>query len=286
MQKVKDYLKLIRIKHYIKNVLILLPLFFSGKIFNTELYKSAILGFICFSFISSAIYILNDIHDIKDDKKHPVKKNRPLASERISIRSAITVALILILIVALVNLMYLNYNYSFIYLIVYFILNICYSFKLKNVPIFDIAILSFGFLIRVLYGGSLLNIEVSNWLFLTILSGALFMSIGKRRNELIKNGNNSRKVLLFYTKEFLDKNLYVFLSMTLVFFSLWALEQNNDYFIWIIPIIVLICLRYSFDIERDDSYGDPVDVILGDKTLLYLGVLIIILMTCLMYLTI
>lgn len=283
IQRIKDYLKLIRVKHYIKNILVLLPIFFAGEITNIFLYKKAILSFICFSLLSSIIYILNDIHDINDDKNHHIKKNRPLASGRISIFNAIiTLSVILIVLIA-INITWLNNNCSFIYLIIYFIINVLYSFKLKNTPIIDVAILSFGFLLRVLYGGATLGIEVSNWLFLTILSGALFMSMGKRRNELLKNGSNSRKVLEFYSADFLNKNMYMFLGITLVFFSLWVLEQNINNFVWCIPIVFIICLRYSFDIENSSSYGDPVDVIFSDKILILLGLLLVIIMSLLLY---
>lgn len=284
--KIKDYFKLIRVKHYIKNILVLLPIFFAGEIFNTSLYKNVILGFICFSLLSSIIYIINDIHDINDDKKHPIKKNRPLASGRVSICEAIFMIVFMLISLVIINVFFLNCNFSYLYLVLYFVLNILYSYKLKNTPIIDIAILSLGFLIRVLYGGTILYIPISNWLFLTILCGALFMSMGKRRNELLKNGNTSRKVLEFYSTDFLNKNMYMFLSMTLVFFSLWVLEQNVSYLVWGIPLVFVICLRYSLDIENSKSFGDPVDVILSDKVLILLVFLLAIVMSVLLYLPI
>lgn len=283
IKTIKDYIKLIRAKHYIKNVLVLLPMFFAGKILNISLYKNALLGLISFSLLSSIIYIINDIHDIDDDKRHPIKKNRPLASGKISIRNAVIISAIFAFIVTIICVFELNKNYSYFYLLLYFLLNLLYSYKLKNKPIIDIFILSFGFIIRVLYGGAILNIAVSNWLFLTILSGALFISIGKRRNELQKNNSQSRKVLEYYSADFLDKNLYMFLSMTLVFFSLWVLEQKINYYVWIIPIMFMICLRYSLDIENSTSYGDPVDVILSDKALISLILLLGSVMTFLIY---
>lgn len=281
--KIKEYIKLMRIKHYIKNILIFLPMFFSGKIFETSLYKMVIFGFISFCLLSSIIYILNDIHDLEDDKNHPIKKNRPLASGKIKVYNAILLAIALTIIIIVINILFIKNVNSYIYLIIYFILNVLYSYKLKTVQIIDVIILSFGFLLRVLYGGCILNIPVSNWLFLTILSGALFMAMGKRRNELKKNGSTSRKVLQYYSSDFLNKNMYMFLGITLVFFSLWVFEQNVEYYVWCIPILFIICLRYSFNIESDQSYGDPVDVIFSDKLLMLFITLLAIIMILFIY---
>jgi len=148
---------------------------------------------------------------------------------------------------------------------------------LKNVPIMDIAILVSGFLIRVIYGGVICNIEVSNWLYLTVMAISFYMGLGKRRNEIIKQGTESRKVLKFYNYEFLDKNMYMSLAITIVFYSLWcmdigAVSNSLINIIWTVPLVLIICMKYSLDIEGD-SLGDPVDVILSDKLLLGLALI-------------
>ena len=155
-------------------------------------------------------------------------------------------------------------------------INIAYSFGLKEKPIIDIFILSTGFLIRVIYGGTLLGIHVSNWLFLTVLCGSLYMSMGKRRNELKKGSSNTRSVLKYYNMDFFDKNMYMFLSMSLIFFSLWATELGNRFLLFSIIIVFILCLRYSYDIENDESFGDPVDVIVNDKAIIILTFLLVI----------
>ncbi len=266
------YIKLIRIKHYIKNFLIFLPLIFSRNINATNILLS-ILGFISFSFASSIIYIVNDIRDKEKDKNHPTKKNRPIAAGTISITNALIVATLL-LIITIAILIYLSTFNKFIsiYIITYILINIMYSFGLKNIPLLDVFILALGFLIRVLYGGSLINVEVSNWLFLTVLSISFYLGLGKRRNELIaqeKTGNTTRNVLKYYNKEFLDKNMYMCLSMTIIFYSLWCQDLNFDYIMWTIPIVLLICMKYSLNIESNSS-GDPVEVLLKDKILMLL----------------
>ena len=272
----KKYLKLLRVTHWAKNGLILLPLLFSGKLFNLELLCISIIGVIEFSLLSSAIYINNDIQDIDLDKKHPRKKHRPLPSGEISIKQANTIKYLLILVVIILTalLSYKNKN-VFIGLIplAYLIINIAYSKGLKNIAIIDVVILVSGFLLRVLFGSVITGIEISNWLYLMVMSASFYLGFGKRRNEIIKNGNKSRKVLKSYTKEFLDKNMYSCLTLSIVSYSMWATDASvisrtgNNYLIWTIPLIMIIFMLYSLEIEKD-SFGDPVDVIINNKSIL------------------
>ena len=164
---------------------------------------NTIVAFITFSLTSSIVYIINDLKDVEKDRNHPIKKKRPIASGEVSKKEAIVIAsILLILIIALLAFTNLLFNWGILILGLYLLLNILYSFGLKDIPLVDITILASGFVLRVLYGGLLLDIEISNWLFLTVLSGSFYMDLGKRRNELIKlNGKETRKVLKFYTKE-------------------------------------------------------------------------------------
>lgn len=266
------YLKLIRVKHWIKNFLIFLPLIFSKNI-NIANIILVILGFISFSLASSAIYIINDIKDKEKDSKHPTKKNRPIASGAISVNNALLVMVILLL-MTIGILIYLSLDNYFIslYIIGYILLNIMYSMKLKNIPLLDVTILALGFLIRVLYGGALINVEVSSWLFLTVLSISFYLGLGKRRNELKvqEKVGNTRNVLKYYNKEFLDKNMYMCLCMTIIFYSLWCQDLNYEYIMWTVPLVILICMKYSLNIESNSS-GDPVEVVFKDKVLIVLG---------------
>ena len=271
-----EYLKLIRVKHYLKNFLVFLPAIFSGMLFDSNVLFKVIIMFLAFSFTSSIIYVINDINDIESDRKHPIKKNRPLASGKVSKKGAIiTIIILVLLITGLLYFANLLFDFSSLILIVYFIINLGYSFGLKNIPLVDITILALGFVLRVTYGGVGLGIEISNWLFLTILSISFYMALGKRRNELIKNGSNSRKVLKSYNKGFLDKNMYMFLALTIVFYSLWAVSAfNNEFFKYSIILVIVILLKYCMDVE-DDNFGDPIEVITHDKVLLILGIIYI-----------
>lgn len=285
----KDYVKLMRPKHYLKNFLIFVPLMFSGNIFKLEMLIKIILAFISFSLAASVIYIINDIQDKEKDKLHEKKKHRPIASGKISVKNAVIFSIILMTISVIFNFLAIGkvINISYIYVIIYIIINIMYSLGLKNVPIIDVAILVSGFLIRVLYGASVIDITVSNWLYLTVMSLSFYLGLGKRRNEYIKQGSKSRKVLKYYTKEFLDKNMYIFLAISIVFYTMWTVDptiinRTNNLMIWTVPLMMLLCMKYSMDVESD-SYGDPVDVITSDKMLLILGIIYCLIVTILIY---
>lgn len=288
----KKYLKLLRVKHYLKNGLIFLPLAFSGQLFQVNLFIETLIGYVAFCMVASAIYIFNDIQDVEKDRLHPIKKNRPIASGTVSIGKAamigfgLIVASVVIQLLAMYMIPCKTFLFSFLFIYGYFILNLLYSKWLKHIPIVDVMVLAFGFILRVLYGGAITNIEISNWLFLTILSICLFAGFGKRRNEMMKNSDNSRKVLTGYNKAFLDKSMYVFLTLALVFYSLWCTNGfqfiSNNLLIYSILFVIFIVLKYSLIIESD-SYGDPIDVIFGDKLLMIISIIYCIYMVVAIY---
>lgn len=266
------YLKLIRVKHWVKNILIFIPLICSGLI-NYQNILTCIGGFFAFCFASSFIYVINDIRDIEKDKLHPTKKNRPLASGKIKKSTAIYIAVLMLILSISVNILINNnvFNISLYIILSYIIINILYSFGLKNIAIVDIILLASGFILRVYYGAAIINVEVSDWLFLTILSGSLFLGLGKRKKELITS-EKSRKVLQEYNEAFLDKFQYVTLGLMLVFYSLWVIEQDIKYLSFTIPLIIIIFMRYCLIIEKSDE-GDPTTILYQDKFLIVLSLI-------------
>lgn len=262
-----DYLKLIRVKHWVKNILIFIPLICSGLVTYSNVI-SCIEAFFAFSFASSFIYIINDIRDIEKDKLHPRKKNRPLPSGKIKKSTAIYIAVLMIILAITINTIINNnfLNISLYFLLGYIIINICYSMGLKNIAIIDIVLLASGFVIRVYYGASIINVDVSSWLFLTIMSASLFLGLGKRKKELINN-KESRKVLQEYNEAFLDKFQYLSLALTIVFYSLWTIEQSIKFLYLTIPLLIIIFMKYSLNIEKNDE-GDPTTVLYQDKLLM------------------
>lgn len=283
-----QYLKEMRVSHYIKNGLILLPIIFSGNLKNLNLLFLNIIYILCFSFMSSVIYIINDIKDIEKDRLHPVKKNRPIAAGKISVRKALLFAAVLFAasfgISIYISVLYAN-PFPPAIMLSYFIANILYSvFGFKNIPLLDVCILTLGFYLRVLLGASVSGVVISAWLYLIVIFGAFYLGFGKRRNELIKNsGGKTRKVLSAYNVDFLDKSMLSCMILSIVFFSFWCMEKNSAVceespinYLVLVPLLMVICFKYNMSIEDKSNDGDPISVILKDKVLIVLTAIFMI----------
>ena len=285
----KHYLKLMRVHHYIKNFLVFAALVCSGQLFHLEKLASGISGFIAFCMTSSVVYIINDIRDQEKDRKHPTKCKRPIAAGTVSVKGAWVLAAVLLLIAVVCNGIAFDLTATSL-LVLYLVLNLAYSFGLKNIPIVDITILVAGFLIRILYGALVTEITISNWLYLTVIALSFYFALGKRRNELkhISEGQ-TRQVLKAYPISFLDKSMGMCLTLANVFYALWSMDENttslynSDSLVFTVPIVLLITMKYSLDIEGE-SDGDPVEVLLHDKVLLVLCVLYLAIMFMILYL--
>ena len=287
MKKAIGLIKLLRIKHYIKNGLVFLPLFFSMNLFNGDLFLRCILGFCAFCAISSVVYIINDIRDVGKDRLHSKKRNRPIASGLISVRLAFITAVVLIG-VACFLLFMLGSVIGALFALLYVIVNILYSFGMKNIPIVDLILLVSGFVIRLLFGGVIAGISVSTWLFMTVICAAFYMGFGKRRGEILTEGENTREVNKLYSNEFLDQQMTVFMTLILVFYSLWCViiipesGFKNPGFEWSMILVMLIFIRYTYNVKRS-SDGDPVSVLLGDPMLIVLTLIYCIYITVVIY---
>ena len=282
----KDLIKLIRPHHYIKNLLVLAPLIFSGKMFDLTLLARAGVGFVSFSLLASTVYIINDYCDIEADRQHPTKKQRPLASGRVSKTQAIALMLGLLALAFGVLWWLPNPWLVTMVMVAYLVINLAYSFGFKHVPIIDVAIIAGGFLLRVLHGGAVCDIYVSTWLYLTVLAFSFYLALGKRRGELAQNGAKSRKVLQYYNAAFLTDNMNIFLALTLTFYSLWSTQSGVRWTVVTVPVGFLITMRYSLIISDQKSSADPAEVLLRDKVLLGLVMLYGLMMFAIMYLKI
>ena len=283
MNYMLQWFKLLRIKHYIKNLLVFIPLFFSKNITINNLVLTS-LGFVAYSLAASAIYIFNDIQDVEKDKLHPKKCKRPLASGTIKIKVAFVVGVVLTLIS--VSISFWFSHMCALIVLCYIVINIMYSIKLKHIPLMDIFILAIGYLIRIFYGAYITNITISALLYLTVLSGALFMGLGKRRGELQKTSdiNQGRKVLKYYSYEFLDKNLYVQMALSIVFYALWCLSfEYAPLLLFSVPVLIFIFLRYSLLLEGS-SDGDPMEIVTCDYPIWILCLIFVVLITVGIYL--
>jgi 4-hydroxybenzoate polyprenyltransferase len=279
-------------KHYIKNGLIFVSLFFTGSLFDLYLLGVVIAGFCSFSIMSSAVYVFNDIRDVMSDRLHEKKRLRPIAAGKIKTSTAFFIAVFLIIFAFVLHLMIgVLWGYGTLYLLLYLVLNIVYSAGLKKVPLLDIALLVSGFLLRVLYGAAIIGDTVSYWVYLTVMAASFYLGLGKRRNELLCLGDGAeqtRGVLKFYTYNFLDKNMYMSMSLGIVFYALWSVDSNtvarygSPNLVWTVPLVLLIAMKYSLDIEKGD-FGDPVEVILNDKILLSITGVYVFLMLGIIY---
>lgn len=282
------YLKLMRVHHYMKNLLVFAALVCSGQLFVPAKLCAGVLGFFAFCATSSSIYIINDIRDCEKDRRHPTKCRRPIASGAVPVRNASILAVVLFILAALFIAPVFKLSAALL-LLLYIVLNLAYSFGIKNVPIADITVLAAGFVIRVIYGAQLTEIIISNWLYLAVFAMSFYLALGKRRGELIQVADgNTRSVLKAYPLDFLNRNMTMCLTLGNVFYALWSMDQvttafyHNRLLIFTVPIVLLITLKYSLTIDTA-SDGDPVEVLIHDRALLLLVLLYLAAMLGILY---
>jgi decaprenyl-phosphate phosphoribosyltransferase len=269
---IKDILRLIRPHQYIKNFFIFMPLFFSGQIGNTELLLNVVIAFVAFSITASAIYVLNDYHDIEEDKQHPKKKYRPLASGSISKSQAIIIMPVL-LVVGSTLMLSLSLKAGEI-LAAYVVMNIAYSFYLKYVAILDVVIIAIGFVLRLFIGSIVTGTSLSMWIVIMTFLLALFMALGKRRNDVLiylEAGKKMRKVIGDYNLQFLDTAMSIMASVVIIAYIIYTITPeivarvNSEYLYLTALYVVLGVMRYlQVSLVLKDS-GSPTRVVLKDR---------------------
>lgn len=263
---VRIYLKQMRIKSWLKSLFVFFPIIFSLELFEWNRFVEAVILALSFCLSSSAIYVLNDIIDVENDRNHEVKKHRPIASGQISFPRAWTLMVCLIL---LGSGMALSVNLaSFLMILAYFIINILYSKWLKSKAVIDCFCIAAGFVLRVMVGGTIVRDGVSDWMFLTVILLSLFMAFGKRRGELHSYGaGETRDVLKNYEMNFLNGIVFMCAGLTIVFYSLWSISQESR-LVYTVPMVLFIIIRYLLLVFSGRSEADPTNLILSDKTLL------------------
>lgn len=265
------YLRLVRLDNWIKNLLIFAPLFFGQQLFNVNLLERAIISFMGFSFIASGMYIINDYFDIEADKEHPVKKLRPLPSGEVSKSQAIWIST-LFLVLGLVVGLILSLNIFYI-LIIYIALNALYNFKLKHLAIIDACTVSIMYIIRLSIGSFATGINLSMWIVLLTFFMALFISLAKRRDDVIylADGIKTRKAAAGYNLEYLDMSMMLTSSIVIVSYIMFAtssaeinkIHYNNLYLTSF--LVVLAILRYMQIILVEKKHGSPVKIFMQDR---------------------
>ena len=191
-----DLVRLMRPKHYIKNLLIFVSITFDRDLFDLHVLLQALLGFAAFCLLSSTVYIFNDIRDVEADRQHEVKRRRPIASGAVPIPAAWALAAVLFSAALAIQLTAFGLQGgSLFFFLAYFAVNLGYSLGLKHVPFLDIVLLVLGFVLRVIYGAAIVGSSTSAWVYLTVFSLSFYLGLGKRRNELAKGKDGTRKVL-------------------------------------------------------------------------------------------
>jgi len=266
-------LKTMRPRQWTKNVFVLAALVFDRQLMHPVALLHSIAGFILFCLASSAVYILNDIIDVEADRNHPKKRNRPIASGKLPIPVA-RIAAIVLLVVAY-TLAYILSKGFFLIILVYLILNLAYSTWLKHIPLIDVFVLASFYVMRVVSGVSLIQVErFSPWLYIVTTLLALYIGFGKRRAELCLlagEANSHRRVLDGYTIPFLDELITIVSSTTIIAYSLYTFTAPNlpanHSMMLTIPFVLYGIFRYLYLIQVKEEGGAPEELVLGDRPL-------------------
>ncbi|WP_261512921.1 decaprenyl-phosphate phosphoribosyltransferase [Chryseobacterium paludis] len=273
----KKYLKLLRVEQWVKNLFVFVPLFFSGNIKNLDLLSKSIFAFIIFSLAASMVYILNDYNDIEADRQHPEKRRRPLASGAISKSKAIGVLIGLIVVdiflVLFAQFYFEEVLWKFATIIgFYFVMNLAYTFKLKHVPIIDIFIIATGFVLRVLAGGYITGISISQWAVLLTFVLALVLAIGKRRGELINAqvSGKTRRALDGYNVQFADIALSISVTLAIICYLMFTLSPEvqakfHERVFYTVIFVVFAFLRYLQQTLVYNRTESPTKIVYRDR---------------------
>jgi 4-hydroxybenzoate polyprenyltransferase len=267
-----QYLQLIRLKHWIKNSFIFLPVFFAGKTLSLEIVTSLLAGFISFGLVASCIYIINDIKDIKNDQLHPKKKYRPLAAGKIRKNTAIIIAIVLATI-GFSLAVWFNFKYAFV-LSIYFFMNLAYTFGLKKISILDIVIVSIGFVLRIKSGSILTEIPLSQWIIIMVFLLALFMAIAKRRDDIVlklASGKDLREVSKTYNIQFLDTILSLVSGVIIVSYIMYTIDSEvlirfGTHRLFYTSLFVIAgIMRYLQIALVENNSGSPTSLLYKDR---------------------
>ncbi len=285
----RNYLKLIRVEQYIKNAFVFAPLFFDSQFLNLDNLINVILAFLCFCTISSSVYIFNDYFDINEDKNHPQKRYRPLASGSISIQNGLV--LMLILMISSITVSYLISVELFLVIISYLALNFLYSKWLKHIAILDVNIIAVGFILRIVAGSVVSDVVPSIWILLITYLLALFLGISKRRTDVIlaENGNDVRKNIEGYNLIFIDVILGILASIIIVSYIFYCIspEVQLHYHSKLLYVSIIFVVngifRYLKLVFVDQSTYSPTKIVLNDRFIQFTILGWLLLMSYLLY---
>ncbi len=263
--QLRGLVTLMRPKQWVKNGFVLAPLVFTGEFLEPSWISAALFATLLFCVASSATYIVNDMRDIERDRRHPKKsKTRPLASGAVTIPMAMTLLAVLYGIIAWG---WVAAPKVVTVIVGYLVLNLVYTFALKNVPVVDIFTIAIGFVLRVYAGAVALSVPLSGWMAVTTLCLALYLAAVKRRQELAGNGTQGREVLGKYSVTLIDRYAHMSATGALFFYSLYVMSAKPQMVVTI-PLVLFGLFRYWYVVDELDGGESPTDALLADWQLL------------------
>lgn len=270
--KLTASIKLLRPQQWVKNAFLIAPLIFSKHLFNSGYLETTFLALVVFSLVSSSVYIINDIADREADRRHPIKKDRPIASGTISIPEAIVVLVVVFAIIVFVG---RGLNAAFhMTVLIYFLLNFAYSFGLKKVILVDVFVIAAGFMLRVLAGAYAIAVLISPWLVLCTLFVSVFLAISKRRGELLlmthTDGYSGRVVLQEYDLGLIDQLMTIAAAGMAISYALYTVAERTvtifgtDNLIFTTVFVLFGIFRYLFLIRKTEIDDNPAHLLIMD----------------------
>jgi len=270
-----NILKSLRPTQWTKNLLLFAALIFSENLLNFSMLVNVFLGFILFSFAAGGIYIINDVIDIENDKNHPEKSRRPIAAGKLRKSKALIAGIVIILLSIIISFLF-SPQFSYV-LTAYILLQILYSFILKNVIILDVFVIATGFVLRAVGGAEIIKVPISSWLLICATLLALFLALGKRKKEVVISQNSDfvhRKILYEYSSQLLDQMISVVTSSTVIAYTLYTLSTETiqkfgtKNLVFTMPFVLYGILRYLYLIYTKEEGGSPEKILINDKPLL------------------
>ena len=279
----KYYIQSLRPRQWTKNLVLFAGIIFAQQFFNTQLIIKTVIAFISFCMLASSVYLFNDIRDAEKDRLHPIKRDRPIASGKVS-KSAAMIISVVFAAVSLTTAYMLNLNY-FILLVVYLFLMSAYTVFLKHVVILDILIIAGGFILRAVSGAAVVEASISSWLLVCTTFLALFLVISKRRHEVLLLGDDAkdhRGILDEYGSKFLDQMIAVVTTATVMGYILYTVDSQTiqkfgtDKLIYTAPFVLFGIFRYLYLVYQKNEGGRPEQLLIDDLPLLIAIILWII----------
>jgi 4-hydroxybenzoate polyprenyltransferase len=291
-------LSIIRPKHWVKNLVVFAPLIFAKELFEPQQVITAARAFIAFCLTASCVYVINDIADVESDRAHPEKRNRPLASGAMTVKSAVGLLIVLLIGASLAA---FGMRIRFVvFLGIYFVLNLAYSFKLKDMLLLDVFVIAAGFMLRVLGGAYAIGVLVSSWIVLCSMFISLFLGFAKRRGELVSvsrgqvtevgsSASKTRRVLKVYRVDFLDQMLTVAAAGAVIAYALYTVAPRTvevfgtDKLIYTTVFVIYGVFRYLYLVHTSERSENPTNALTSDIPILLNGALWILSCVYLIY---